>query len=576
MAKSKKSNVSIISYKQVGKNVIVSFQSENGIETKTRIISDKEERDSFKTKLGEAIANPKNETLQKEVISLLTPEIKSSEEISYVKEVVQRKVKDSKEFAKKTFALDYLSDENPMQKVLLEHDSQLKEFFDSAFAKTYLELVEVDPLSVVCIIKDTNLVIPKELLLKMTRVVSKTALLEFLKKTSSNKDKIAARGMLKFAAMGDHFHILENGFLIGYKKVKSRREKTQEDILVSELSNRGEDLAALKFDYSYGKVEAVPAKTGEFTIIKKLLSEKNKGATFTDSYSSSMNIRLFSPVVISREQCDTDPNRTCSHGLHVGTYDYANWFTGDVLLMVAFSPEDAVAVPQDGGKIRVCRYYPVKQIDNVVNFSQLPESEQSHILSIVQTLDQTYAKEEIEKTNNEFVDLSYAELVEKRKQMILEGEEEILEKITVVLTKLFTVSGVRPSIISFSEEQRKNKEVILNSAVEKTNTKKKSSAKKESKKELSPEEQLLSDLNINKEEMEIIMKKITSVMKMRHRLENYLVIRKTEIVLEENKPQTEVTSIMFAKSDSFVKDYNKEELGTLLSFKEAFETLLVS
>ena len=70
--------------------------------------------------------------------------------------------------------------------------------------------------------------------------------------------------------------------------------------------------------------------------------------------------------------------------------------------------------------------------------------------------------------------------------------------------------------------------------------------------------------------------KITSVMKMRHRLENYLVIRKTEIVFEENKPQTEVTSIIFAKSDSFVKDYNKEELGTLLSFKEAFETLLVS
>lgn len=60
-----------------------------------------------------------------------------------------------------------------------------------------------------------------------------------------------------------------------------------------------------------------------------------------------------------RASVDSNPNNTCSHGLHVGGYQYAKDFgRAGKLMVVRVHPRDVVAVPTDynGQKMRVCRF----------------------------------------------------------------------------------------------------------------------------------------------------------------------------------------------------------------------------
>lgn len=65
-------------------------------------------------------------------------------------------------------------------------------------------------------------------------------------------------------------------------------------------------------------------------------------------------------IEVARRSVDDNKDNCCSHGLHVGSYDYARDWAGDAgrLLMVEFDPADAVSVPTDCSfqKLRVCKY----------------------------------------------------------------------------------------------------------------------------------------------------------------------------------------------------------------------------
>jgi hypothetical protein len=69
-----------------------------------------------------------------------------------------------------------------------------------------------------------------------------------------------------------------------------------------------------------------------------------------------INNKLGANIRIKRASCDDDRNKTCSFGIHVGTFNYAsNW--GDRLVLVKVNPEDVVSVPVDGyEKLRCCAY----------------------------------------------------------------------------------------------------------------------------------------------------------------------------------------------------------------------------
>jgi len=73
-----------------------------------------------------------------------------------------------------------------------------------------------------------------------------------------------------------------------------------------------------------------------------------------------------STIEVARRCVDDNKDNHCSHGLHVGSYDYANSWAGSDgrLLVVEFDPEDAVSVPTDCDfqKLRVSKYKVVNDI----------------------------------------------------------------------------------------------------------------------------------------------------------------------------------------------------------------------
>lgn len=77
-----------------------------------------------------------------------------------------------------------------------------------------------------------------------------------------------------------------------------------------------------------------------------------------DSHSRTFNNNVGEHVKMDRAGVNPDPNQTCSHGLHVASFEYAKGFSGDVLVVVKVNPRDVVAVPTDYNKqkMRTCAY----------------------------------------------------------------------------------------------------------------------------------------------------------------------------------------------------------------------------
>jgi hypothetical protein len=71
-------------------------------------------------------------------------------------------------------------------------------------------------------------------------------------------------------------------------------------------------------------------------------------------------------VTMKREDCDSNPNVTCSRGLHGASWTYAyNTYGGDVIINIKVNPKDVVAFPVDyhERKFRCCQFC-VLEINN--------------------------------------------------------------------------------------------------------------------------------------------------------------------------------------------------------------------
>ena len=73
-------------------------------------------------------------------------------------------------------------------------------------------------------------------------------------------------------------------------------------------------------------------------------------------------------IEVARRSVDDNKDNHCSHGLHIGSFDYAESWSGHSgkLLLVEFDPQDAVSVPDDCSfqKLRVCKYKVVADISD--------------------------------------------------------------------------------------------------------------------------------------------------------------------------------------------------------------------
>ena len=97
----------------------------------------------------------------------------------------------------------------------------------------------------------------------------------------------------------------------------------------------------------------------------EVLGYKGVAEDFMDIHSGTVSNKVGSTIEMDRRGVDDNPNNSCSYGYHVGSHSYASSWKGQDgrLLLVAFSPEDAVSVPHDScDKLRVCKYRVIADI----------------------------------------------------------------------------------------------------------------------------------------------------------------------------------------------------------------------
>lgn len=78
-----------------------------------------------------------------------------------------------------------------------------------------------------------------------------------------------------------------------------------------------------------------------------------------DKYTGKIRHDIGDRPEMDRTEVDSNPDQTCSRGLHVASHHYAKYeYGGDVVIEMKVSPEHVCAVPSDynNQKMRVCKY----------------------------------------------------------------------------------------------------------------------------------------------------------------------------------------------------------------------------
>ncbi len=193
-------------------------------------------------------------------------------------------------------------------------------------------------------LKGTSDPIPEFLAKKLLEYIDKglnvEALVNFWKNTLLNPDKGVRQQLFGFLEHNGH-PITDKGYFLAYKAVKVARKYDAET---------GEEVVSIRYDEN----------TGE-----RIEETLNQSMTFKPYHSGAhgMTVKVGEPITMPREECDSDPEVTCSAGLHVGSMEYVHGFgySNGVILEVLVSPRNVVAVPTDynNTKMRTCEYYPI-------------------------------------------------------------------------------------------------------------------------------------------------------------------------------------------------------------------------
>ena len=85
-----------------------------------------------------------------------------------------------------------------------------------------------------------------------------------------------------------------------------------------------------------------------------------------DNYTKKISNNPGAVVKMDRSKVDSNSNNTCSHGLHVAAWDYAQIYAGNVLIEMLVNPKDVCAVPHDynNQKMRVCQYEVLNRVND--------------------------------------------------------------------------------------------------------------------------------------------------------------------------------------------------------------------
>lgn len=150
-----------------------------------------------------------------------------------------------------------------------------------------------------------------------------SAQVNFLERMSTNPNPDSANQLYDWLTASEGFTLTPEGFIVGYKGV-------------------------------------IPNGDGTFRSIHSGKARRN-GVLVQGQVTNAIGDVIEMP----RSEVTFDPQRGCSAGLHVGTYEYANGFAQGALLEVIVDPRDVVSVPTEcsAQKMRVCRYTVVGTIE---------------------------------------------------------------------------------------------------------------------------------------------------------------------------------------------------------------------
>jgi hypothetical protein len=200
-------------------------------------------------------------------------------------------------------------------------------------------------------------------------------------------------------------------------------------------------------------------------LLYKKVTERDK--KLFDSHTKSIDNSIGSIVKMDRSKVNANPNETCSYGLHVAAWEYAQSYSGNVLVEVLVDPEHVVAVPTDynAQKIRVCEYTVLglgksERKDHVI---KTPKKE----AEIIKPLPKIASIPEAPNPNQDLIALSASQIVKlvfdktgiaitiglKNKQGIVKKATELLANITPTKAKPRTISTptVTKSVIQLKE-----------------------------------------------------------------------------------------------------------------------------
>lgn len=212
------------------------------------------------------------------------------------------------------------------------------------------------------------------------------AIFNFWRLLMLNPDVRVRQSLFDFIETHD-FSLTDTGYMVVYKAVYYRDADNDQTKLTEFVSNK---FLHVKKDWgcSPRKYVVYLDEEGEHKITKTTTADNwdletkeveilgnlanmydeltmqtvsDEDAPYTDMHTQKMKINIGEPVRMDRTECDADPARDCSYGLHVGATSYVERFGhgSSVVLVCYVNPAHVVAVPDyDHSKMRVSEYFP--------------------------------------------------------------------------------------------------------------------------------------------------------------------------------------------------------------------------
>jgi|LSQX01.1.fsa_nt_gb hypothetical protein len=223
-----------------------------------------------------------------------------------------------------------------------------------------------------------------------------------------------------------------------YLKVKKEWKTSPNRYVVYEDDKGNYKITKEKTAENWDNDIIILGKLGDiFNTIKKgktsEIVSNDKIQLYTDMHTQTMTIQLGVPVKQARKECDADPRKDCSNGLHVGATKYVENFAGStgVVLVCLVNPMNVVAVPEyDHSKMRVDEYFPFA-VANYVD-GKIEIIEQKYFEDDYSNIEVAELEKLIEKIQSEELPFEAAINAEKEMRPMSELKRIIQARITDV------------------------------------------------------------------------------------------------------------------------------------------------